>query len=216
MPKIIPIINIDHHQDSTYFGRINIVKGNTSSTAEIKFEIIEKVGIPINKEIATCLLIGIFGDTDSFKNPTVNYKTLKATSELLKYGVNLKEITPYTFQDKSLATLKLWGKVLTNLKKNRKFNIISVIIKEEDIIDAKASYEDLEGISNFINCTPGIYASMVIIEKGGKIKGSLRTLKDSVDVSKIAHLFGGGGHKKAAGFTIAGRVSQNGQGWKVE
>ena len=213
--KEIPIINIDHHQDSTYFGKINIVKGNTSSTAEIIYDIFNKVGLPINKEIATCLLTGIFGDTDSFKNPNTTDRTLIITSKLLAAGARLKQITRYTLQDKSLSTLKLWGEILSRIRKHNNLNMVSTIITREDLKKYSASYDDLEGISNFLNSIPETRASLVLTEREGEIKGSLRTLRKGVDVSKIAHLFGGGGHKKAAGFTIPGKLEKTEKGWKV-
>ena len=213
--KEIPIINIDHHQDSTYFGKINIVKGNTSSTAEIIYDIFNKVGLPINKEIATCLLTGIFGDTDSFKNPNTTDRTLIITSKLLAAGARLKQITRYTLQDTSLSTLKLWGEILSRIRKHNNLNMVSTIITREDLKKSSASYDDLEGISNFLNSIPETRASLVLTEREGEIKGSLRTLRKGVDVSKIAHLFGGGGHKKAAGFTIPGKLEKTEKGWKV-
>lgn len=213
--QVLPIINIDHHQDSSFFGRINIIKGNTSSTAEIVYEIFEKMMIPINKEVATCLLMGIFGDTDSFKNPNTTDKTLMITSSLLKMGANLKHITKFTFQDKSLAAIKLWGQILSKIKRHQGLNIISTFITRDDLEKTGASYENLEGIANFLNSIPDAKASLVLTEKKGEIKGSLRTLKNNIDVSKIAHLFNGGGHKRAAGFTISGRLVKNENGWKV-
>ena len=211
----IPIINIDHHQDSTYFGKINIVKGNTSSTAEIIYDILDKVGLPINKEVATCLLTGIFGDTDSFKNPNTTDRTLIITSRLLAAGARLKQITRFTLQDKSLPTLKLWGKIIARIKRHDDLNMISTVITCEDLKKTGASYDDLEGISNFLNSIPDARASLVLTEREGEIKGSLRTLKKDVDVSKIAHLFGGGGHKRAAGFTISGRLEKTEKGWEI-
>ncbi len=213
--KIIPIINIDHHQDSTYFGKINIIKGNTSSTAEIIYDILERVGLPINKEVATCLLMGIFGDTDSFKNSNTTDKTLIITSKLLVAGAKLKQITKFTLQDKSLSTLKLWGEILSRIKKNKGLNMVSTVITREDLERSSASYDDLEGISNFLNSIPEARASLVLTEREGEIKGSLRTLRKNIDVSKIAHLFGGGGHKKAAGFTIPGQLVKREGKWKI-
>jgi bifunctional oligoribonuclease and PAP phosphatase NrnA len=212
----VPIINIDHHQDSSYFGRINIIKANASSTAEIIYDFLEKTKLPISKNSATCLLTGIFGDTDSFKNPNTTDKTLIITSNLLNLGANLKQITKFTFQDKSLSTLKLWGEVLARIRKHEKLNMISTVATIEDLKKNKSLYEDLEGIANFLNSIPEAKASMVLTEREGEIKGSLRTLKKGVDISKLAHILGGGGHKKAAGFTIPGKIVKNSNGkWEI-
>lgn len=211
-----PLINIDHHQDSTYFGNINIVKANTSSTAEIIYDFIEKTKLPINKDAATCLLTGIFGDTDSFKTPNTTDRTLIITSKLLNLGANLKQVTKFTMQDKSLSVLKLWGEVLARINRHEKLNIISTVATLEDLKKNHTLHEDLEGIANFLNCIPDAKASLVLTEREGEIKGSLRTLKNNVDISKLAHVLGGGGHKKAAGFTIPGKIVKNNNGkWQI-
>lgn len=212
----IPIINVDHHQDSSFYGNINIVKPNTSSTAEIIYEILEKLKLPINKNVATCLLTGIFGDTDSFKNPNTTDKTLIVTSKLLNYGVNLGNIAKFTMHDKSLSVLKLWGEVLSRIKRHEKLNIISTVATLEDLKKNHTLHEDLEGIATFLNCIPDAQASLVLTEREGEIKGSLRTLKKDVDISKLAHVLGGGGHKKAAGFTVPGKIVKNSSGkWEI-
>lgn len=210
------LINIDHHQDSSFFGNINIVKGNTSSTSEIIYEILNKAKISIDKDMATCLLAGIFGDTDSFKNVNTTNRTLTITSHLLAVGANLKQITRHTLQDKSLSTLRLWGRILSRIKKHEDFNIISAVITQEDLAKTHALEEDLEGIANFLNSIPDVRASIILTERrNGEIKGSLRTLNDKVDVSKLARLLGGGGHKKAAGFTLLGKLKKEKSGWKI-
>lgn len=212
----VSLVNFDHHHDSSFFGKINIIKGNASSTSEIIYDFLTKQKLPIDKHMATCLLAGIFGDTDSFKNPNTTDKTLIITSNLLAAGANLKQVTKNTLQDKSLSTLRLWGKVLSRVRKHKDLNIVSAIATQDDFRESKASYEDLEGISNFLNSIPDVRASVIISErKDGEIKGSLRTLQEDVDVSKLARILGGGGHKKAAGFTIKGRFKKINDAWKI-
>lgn len=206
-----PIINIDHHHDNPNFGKINIIESNVSSTSEIIHNLLVKMNVNLDRNISTSLLNGIFGDTDSFKNPNTSHQTLKTTSNLLASGANLKEITKNTLQDKSLSTLRLWGKILSEIKKNKKLGIVSAVITKKDLQECQAKSEDLEGIANFLNSIPDVKASLVLSEnEKGEIKGSLRTLHDNIDVSKLARSLGGGGHKKAAGFTISGKlIKQN-------
>jgi len=202
-----PIINIDHHHDNPHFGRLNIIEANASSTSEIVHRFLVKMDVDLDKNISTNLLNGIFGDTDSFKNPNTSHYTLKTTSDLLASGANLKEITKNTLQDKSLSTLRLWGKILSEIKKNKTFGIVYAVITKKDLQECNAKSEDLEGIANFLNSIPDVKASLVLSEnEKGEIKGSFRTLHDHIDVSRLARSLGGGGHKKAAGFTIAGRL----------
>ncbi|MFA6295880.1 MAG: bifunctional oligoribonuclease/PAP phosphatase NrnA [Patescibacteria group bacterium] len=202
-----PIINIDHHHDNPHYGKLNIIEANASSTSEIVHNFLLKMNVDLDKNISTSLLNGIFGDTDSFKNPNTSHDTLKTTSDLLASGANLKEITKNTLQDKSLSTLRLWGKILSDIKKNKKLGIVYAVITKKDLQECNAKSEDLEGIANFLNSIPDVKASLVLSEnEKGEIKGSFRTLHDHIDVSKLARSLGGGGHKKAAGFTLPGRL----------
>jgi len=210
------ILNIDHHQDNPHYGQINLVEADKSSTCEIIYHIIKAINVEIDDKIATCILNGIFLDTDSFKNPNTSTDTLKITSNLLSRGANLKEITKSNLKDKSLSALKLWGITLARLRKNSKLGIISTVVTRSDLENCNASYEDLEGVANFLNSIPEAKASLVLSERDkNEIKGSFRTLHDEVDVSKLAALFGGGGHKKAAGFTIPGQLQKDKNHWKI-
>lgn len=212
----IPIINIDHHQDNPGFGSINIIQPQASSTAEIIHDLFKKINVTLNKELSTNLLNGIFGDTDSFKNPNTSQKTLKTTSALLASGANLKEIAKNTLQDKSLSTLRLWGKILSEIKKNKKLSIVTAVVTNKDLKECGAKHEDLEGVANFLNSIPDVKASIVLSEnENGEIKGSLRTLRNDIDVSKLAHALGGGGHHRAAGFTVSGKLVRNGTNVRI-
>lgn len=210
------IINIDHHHDNPHYGTINLVEAKRSSTAEIVYDIIKSLGLKIDEQIATCVLNGIFVDTDSFKNPNTSIETLRITSDLLSRGANLAQITNNNLKDKSLSTLKLWGITLARIKKNKRLGIISTAVTDEDLKRCNASPDDLEGIANFLNSVPDAKTSLVLSERSGnEIKGSLRTLHDNIDVSKLAATLGGGGHKKAAGFTVPGRIANEGGKWKI-
>lgn len=212
----VSLINIDHHHDCSNFGAINIVDSNASSTAELVYNLFTRVGFIIDKKIATALLCGIFGDTDSFKNPNTTDRTLEITSNLLAAGADLGEIVRNTLSDKSVNTLRLWGKVLSRLKRHKESGIIFTVVTKDDIIENNVSFSDIEGIANFLNSIPEAKGSLVISEReNGEIKGSLRTLSNKIDVSRIAHLFGGGGHKKAAGFSIKGKLIMENERWKI-
>lgn len=209
----LPIINIDHHHDNQNFGLINIIRP-VSSTAEILSDLFLKMKIKITPKIATCLLSGIFDDTDGFRNPNVTPQTLKITSSLLSAGASMKKIVQFLLYKKSITALKLWGKVLSRLCEN-KYGMICTVVSKKDFADAGASKKDLEGLANYISCLPNKKAILLLSEEEGKIHGSLRTQRDDIDVSRLAALFGAGGHQKAAGFTIPGKLIKTENGWKV-
>ena len=213
----VPFVNIDHHADNPGYGLINVVIHDASSTAEIVANIFDGLGISLTTEISTCLLLGIFNDTDSFKNANVYPSTLELTSRLIAAGANMHNIAMNFLRDKTVGTMRLWGEVLSRVHENAELGVVSTVVTLEDIEQYEATPEDLEGIVNFLNSIPDARAALLLSEREkGMIKGSLRTLHDDVDVSKIARLLGGGGHKKAAGFAIPGRLVQDGEKWYIQ
>ncbi|MDZ4209802.1 MAG: DHHA1 domain-containing protein, partial [Candidatus Curtissbacteria bacterium] len=117
---------------------------------------------------------------------------------------------------KSVAGLKLWGIALNRLKINRNTGITYSILLKEDIEKVNASEDEVSGLTNLINTTPESRIALLLYEtRDGKIKGSLRTESDEIDLSKLARELGGGGLKKAAGFSLNGRIEKRGDGWKI-
>jgi len=210
------IINIDHHATNTNFGHHNLVLNTAASTTEVLYRFFQINEILIDKHIATCLLTGLVTDTSNFSNPATSAEAMKIGSRLLSSGANLKLIQGWTFKNKSLDALRLWGKVLSRLYINETHNIATAVIIPEDLIDAKIGDEEIEGIANFLCNLTGAKIIMLLKDKGnGIVKGSLRTTDDNTDVSKIAKAFGGGGHIKAAGFSINGTLKEKDGNWAI-
>lgn len=211
------IINIDHHFIGDDFGYINIKDPAASSTTEILAKFFREVKIDIDKHIATCLLTGILTDTHNFSNPATTISSLQIASDLMLYGAKIQEIIKYCFYNKSFLSVKFLGKVFDKLIINKKYNIVIAVVTLKDLEEIKEVDEDVtDGIANFLNDMGGVNVILVLKERwNNEIKGSLRTTKENIDVSRLAKMFGGGGHKKAAGFTIKGNIRQAGERWRV-
>lgn len=211
------IINIDHHFTNTKYGYINIVHHTAASTTEVLANIFYEARIEVDKMIATCLLTGLVTDTDNFSNPGTTISALRVASDLMLKGAQIQKIVKQSFYNKSYIGIKFWGKILERIFINQSYKMAVAIIKLEDLEEIKNCDEDVtEGMANFLSNMAGINAILVLTEyKEGEIRGSLRTTKDDVDVSKMAKLLGGGGHKKAAGFRIKGRILQKEGKWKI-
>ena len=209
------IINIDHHPTNHLFGTINVVKPMAAATTELLFHFFEDLKIVYDKSIATCLLTGIVHDTGSFAHLNTTRSVIEISARLLVKGARLKTITTASL-NKSLPTLKLWGVALSRLTHHPGYGLSTTVLTQKDISEYDSNGEATEGIANFLNNLVGAKAIMVLKEGAdGKIKGSLRSTTSGVDVSKLAGLLGGGGHKKAAGFTITGRIKQAGKSWQI-
>ena len=210
----LSIVNIDHHAVNDFFGTVNIVDSSAASTTYILYRIFQEWKAAITPDIATCLLCGIMTDTGSFSNLATTAEAMQVSSELLGLGGRMKEVVKNTFQNQSLRSLKLWGKAFSRLKRDPATGIVTTLITQEDLDELRANSEDIEGVTNFLNTIEN--AEMVIMyvqTKMDEIRASLRTTKEDGDVLKIALQHGGGGHKKAAGFTRKGRVEETPTGW---
>lgn len=213
------IINFDHHpqNDIWKMAQINVADPNVSSTAELIFALINEIDQKIiDHRIATNLLAGLYTDTGGFQHPTTSAEVLRLAGVLLSHGAKLKQIKNEISGERSIDVLKLWGKVLNNLHFNRNRKIVYSVISQREIRALNCSEEDLTGIVNLLNTTPEAEVALLLYEtKDAKIKGSLRTESNQVDISKLAIALGGGGHKRAAGFVLEGKLQRVGNGWKV-
>ena len=211
------LINIDHHSSNTNFGQLNLVQDNASSASEIVYDLLRLWQAPISKDMATALLNGIIFDTGAFSNAGTTLGCLTAASHLLNLGARHKEINEKKFRDKSLNLLKLWGRAFERLVYNPRYGLAYTIITLKDFRDLNLAPDSGNGLSNFFNELTGAKIIMVLAEQDDQtIKGSLRTTYDGIDVAKLAQAWGGGGHKKAAGFSVKGKLVYNKNKWSIK
>jgi phosphoesterase RecJ-like protein len=212
-PKGYKLVDIDHHATNARYGDLNLVFTDACSTAEVVYRFLDANRIPLDPKIATSLLTGIFTDTMTFANAATTTEGMEAASALCAAGARKTEILNKLFKNRSIDGLKLWGLALSRLKYQEQFNLVSTYFLQEDI--APGQEEAVEGISNFLNATCGNADTILVVREvpGGYVKGSFRSAKR--DISRVAKLFGGGGHKKAAGFTIRGKLEETKAGVRV-
>lgn len=214
----LKIINFDHHPDNELFGDINIVDAEKSSVAEVVYDFFLYHRLKIDRDIATCLLTGIITDTGSFTHSNTKSSSLKAAGELMRKGAAIEKIISHTYKSKNESTLKAWGKALSNLHYDPKRKIVYSILTEKDLEELDNLPQGaFEGLAETLNTYPEAKFAMLLRQDGQIIKGSLRTEPfKEIDVSRIAKIFGGGGHKMAAGFSVAGKLVRDEHGkWRV-
>ena len=208
-----PSIVVDHHPTNTNFGRVNIVVSSASSTCEVLTNIFDTLGWSIDGDIATSLLCGLYTDTGGLLHSNTTSTVYRTVARLLRAGARQQDLVRSVFRTAKLSTLRLWGRVLEKISLTEEGGAISALT-EGDFRATGAEYSELTGAIDYVNAIPGMKFSLVLAERGGKVKGSIRTLRDDVDVSAMAAKFQGGGHKKAAGFAIPGKLTQETR-WKV-
>lgn len=210
------IVNIDHHTTNTRFGEYNLVDTGKASTTAILYHFFTKSQLAICRDIATCLLVGVLTDTGNFSNPATDPESLQIAARLVAKGARIREINKYVLRNKSINILKLWSRFFLRLKRDADLDLAWTVITQKDLKDCQVDKKELEGVANFFNDLADNAIALVLEElDGGEIKASLRTTRDWIDVSKFAKMMGGGGHAKAAGFRVRGRLLETVEGWRV-
>lgn len=205
----VPIINIDHHASNDNFGLLNIVDAAAASTTVILYRMFKDLNVNIDADIATCLLAGIYGDTGGFMHSNTDKEVYQISADLMSQGANVKEIIKSLFKSKSLETLKLWGKVLEKVQVTNEGVVMSVV-RDEDYEQIGSTPENLSGVVDYLNMVPDAkFAVLLNEDRKGNVKGSFRTRQLDLDLSRIAAVFGGGGHPKASGFMLPGKIQES-------
>lgn len=211
------IIEIDHHPKIDDYADLELRDPEAAATAELVYHFYKANSIGITKNMAMCLLTGIMTDTANFFYPSTSTTTVSIAAELVLCGARLPQITESTLRNKSLDGLKLWGQIMANLRINPRHNFAITLLPHEDRQKNPVSKEELDGISGFLSNLYGVKGILFLQEEeDGMIRGNLRTSSASVDISRLARLLGGGGHAKAAGFSLRGKLVRTDAGWKVE
>jgi len=197
------VINIDHHPDNTNFGDINYVE-LLSAVAEQVYNLARKLGVEIDKEIATLLYISIITDTGNFRYSNTLPSTFMVARELVEHGANPSTCATQVYDNHSIEGLKILAQALLNIKSVKKGKVVYSLITHQMIVECGAHGEDLVGIIDHLRTVETAeVAIMFREEERGKYKVNFRS-KGAVNVSKIAKAFGGGGHVQASGCVIEG------------
>lgn len=209
------IVDFDHHAVNTKYGDINLVDPSATSTSELCGQFFESNEIFIDQIMATALLTGIFWDTSYFSNGATTTAGMDMGSRLISAGARFSDIGNHILKDKNIPLLKIWGLALSRLKKNATYDVASTYIYDKDIKNLGLETFGKDVLINFINAVCGGAGTIMVLHdlENGTIKGSLRSINK--DVAKFAEFFGGGGHKRAAGFSLAGKIVETNSSFKV-
>jgi len=201
-------IFIDHHVPHDAPGDIRIVDTAAPATAVIMTRLFSKLGVEITPEIATCLITGIVTDTGSFRFRNTTPESLSLAASLLEKGGNINLVSEQVFQSKPISSARLLGFTLERMNLDSQDRLCWSVLTIEDFEQNHAVDEDTEGFVNELLSIETVQISAIFREpKRGKIRCSIRSRGD-YDVAAVARIFGGGGHKNAAGCNFEGPVSE--------
>ena len=194
---------IDHHISNQKFAEHNYVIPEASSTSELVYQLLEKD--KISYEVAKALYLGIVHDTGVFQYSCATPSTFRVAAELLEKGIDAPKMIQETYYEKTFAQNKILGFALMNAELYLEGQCIASVLTKAEMKKHGVNAKDLDGIVSQLRNTSGVEVAVFMYELETEVyKISLRA-NDYVDVSRIAQIFGGGGHKKAAGFSMNGK-----------
>jgi phosphoesterase RecJ-like protein len=198
-------INIDHHHDNTRFGDVNLVEVGASSTAEIVYELAVALGAEITPEMAAALYVGLITDTGKFMYENTNAHTHRVAADLIEAGVDVDDTYRRLYEHVPIEKLRLLSRALDGIRRYCGERLIVSYITAADYEASGGGEEMTEGIIDHLRSIEGCKVAAMIRDLGNRgrsaRKVSLRSSAGEVDVSAIARIKGGGGHKRAAGFS---------------
>jgi phosphoesterase RecJ-like protein len=207
----LPTVVIDHHASSAATGPLDWIEAGSAATCEMTTLLAARIGVPLtygDGALATALLSGIVMDTATFAHPSTTPRTLTVAAALLEAGGPLSEISRRLYRTKSDGQLRLFGRVLERLESELEGRIVWSILRDADLEATGALPSDSEGIIDLLSQAEDAEVVLLFKEAAASTRISVRTRPAGVDATVLTGIFGGGGHARAAGATIAKPIDE--------
>ena len=205
--KKIDTVNIDHHVSNTRFAKYNFVKTCSANCMHIA-TLIEYLGAPFDKKIAEYLLIGLLTDSGNFSHDDVTEETLQLAAKLVKAGADIRSLNYFLFKRQKKARAALYAKTMSGIRYYHDDRFATIVVTKKNMDECGADHGMTEGFVDFPLNVDGVEVAASLLEmKKGQYKISLRS-KEYADVNKIAGVYGGGGHVRAAGCMLFGEIEE--------
>jgi bifunctional oligoribonuclease and PAP phosphatase NrnA len=200
------IVNLDHHHDNTHFGTVNHVVPEASCTAEIVWDLMRGLGVAPTLTIAEALYVGLVTDTGKFMYENTGTRAHVMAAELIEAGVDVHDIYRRIYEGIPYGKLALLARGLAHVERYDDGRLTLTCLSAEDYREAGAEENYSEGVIDHLRSVEGTAVAALVRDRlgdgqAGMRKVSLRASDDRVDVSAIARVQGGGGHRQAAGFS---------------
>ncbi len=198
------VLNVDHHHDNTRFGTVNHVDSSASCTAEMVWDLMAGLGVDPTREMAEALYVGLVTDTGRFMYENTGRTAHVMAADLIDQGVDVEKIYRRLYEGMPFAKLELLGRALQRVARYDDGAVTFTHVTAEDFTETGAEESYTEGIVDHLRSVEGTRVAALVRERSSSPpirKASLRAVDGTVDVSAIARAQGGGGHRRAAGFS---------------
>jgi phosphoesterase RecJ-like protein len=202
-------INIDHHPSNPGYGDLVYIDPTAPATGQILFELIQSQGLPMDAAIAENLFVAISTDTGSFQYPNTTARTFEIGAELVRCGVEVGRVSQLLYESYPRRRTELLRELLGTMRFEAAGKIACFSLSLKVAANLKVNPEDNEGLIDHLRAIQGVIVAIFFEELiDGKVRVSMRSKTDEVDVSAICQKFGGGGHKLAAGARVRGTLPE--------
>src|SRR5437764_4432452 len=206
------VINVDHHHDNSRFGDVNLIVPRASSTGEVLRDVFRELDVQLTPEIAEALYIALVTDTGRFQYTNTTPKALRLAAELIEAGADVHRVFQGIYESVEFAKLKLLARALDRAQVYEGGKLVVSHLVRSDFTELNAPEAYSEGIIDYLRAVEGASMAALIREpprrEGPARRVSLRSSDDELDVSAIARLSGGGGHRQAAGFSSDASIEE--------
>ena len=194
------VVNIDHHLGNTMYGDVNWFDGSAAACAEMVFDVVKKLGVPLTLPIATHLYVAILTDTGAFHHANITARTFEICRLATEAGVSPSDVAGHVYQNSSVGKLLLTGTVLDTMELVSDGRVAVLDVDDQILERTGCAPDDLEGLTNLPLTAQSVSAVVMFKTIEGHFRVSLRSKAD-IDVRTVATKYGGGGHRNAAGFS---------------
>jgi phosphoesterase RecJ-like protein len=199
------MLDVDHHLGNSLFGAFNYVLETECSTGTVMMHLLRELQVPIDKEIATCILTTIMTDTGGFMHSNTSPEALELAADLMRRGADKEEITEEIFLKKRVAGTRLLGRIIDAMQFGHDGRYCYSHVDETMLGETGSDGEDTEDVVNTLRGQEGVEVAALFKAIEGEIRVSLRS-SGRVNVQAAAKRLGGGGHFRASGLTFHGSL----------
>jgi phosphoesterase RecJ-like protein len=202
-------INIDHHLSNPGYGDLVHVDPTAPATGQIIFDLIKNQGLPFNREIAENLFAAISTDTGSFQYPKTSARTFEIAAQLVCTGIDIGRLNQQLYENYPRRRIELLRELLRTMRFKNDGRVASFSLSLKTAAALQVLPEDNEGLIDHLRAIRGVIVAVFFEELAdGKVRVSMRSKTDAIDVCVICQKFGGGGHTLAAGARVRGTLTE--------
>ena len=195
-------LNVDHHISNKQYAKNDLIIGSASATAEVIMGIVLDLGWKIDPTTAQALYVGIATDTGQFRFPSTTKDTFEMVKALCDFGAKPAEAANELYENDSFARIQLIQLFLASLEMECDGRVCFGLLTDSMYQESGASIDDADGLVDYARSIQGVEVGVLLEERNGAMKGSLRAKDTKYRVAQIAQAFGGGGHACAAGLNV--------------